>query len=552
MSQFKRPDKPFAEIFKGVRPGVIDKRFVTVMKSGSDGEGVMGATVSVQRPTPSQLAKINKFTRSEKTADEVAVIPTYACNDLVDRDNDAFRTSTVKEMHALTGALDPVGKSFMVGHDYSKLPVGRIFDKHVVREDGVTHLKLDSYIPNTEANKTYLENVDYGVYWAVSVGVMLERGVCEVGKPHQFGGGWFGGYVCEKGHIKGLYYDPESDEEDAWGWPIPADENTAGAIQCIRFFEGAKDFYELSQVYLGAQYFAQLSDKNPELAGVIKAASAGTERRFFNLGGVDLQSLPLTHDKRVLDALRTHKAKVEDGVLSWVQEGIKWTFDPEGESEPMALGEVNEESEEEESEEKPSDEETDETSEEEEESDGSSDEEESSEEEEEAEEGSESTERMFIQDLVHRLNLPPDVVAAAGGDNENFLNLLERHYQAREAEMEELRSKAALGTAYVEEIKSQTVSWYIRANQGDKPVSVNRLEKTLDALGDDAEGILHLLEGYKATAQARFPSVAGGGMRRSSVNTIPTDEHGLETRRGEGLPSILTEGDQQRVQRIHG
>src|SRR5206468_5503893 len=102
------------------------------------------------------------------------VFPVLACNDIIDRDIDQFTTKTVRGFLDLEGPLSPLGKSFMVGHNYSALPVGRIFDGKVAAKDGVTWLKLWTYIPNTPQYQAYLEYVDFGVYWAVSVGVMLE------------------------------------------------------------------------------------------------------------------------------------------------------------------------------------------------------------------------------------------------------------------------------------------------------------------------------------------------------------------------------------------
>ena len=36
---------------------------------------------------------------------------------------------------------------------------------------------------------------------------------------------------CQNGHDKGLYYDPNSDETDSWGYPEPCDPGTKNAIK---------------------------------------------------------------------------------------------------------------------------------------------------------------------------------------------------------------------------------------------------------------------------------------------------------------------------------
>src|SRR6202035_342563 len=197
---FKKPDKPFAELFKGEKSGPIDKKVITLKTGdgGADFNKLMNSENGF-RPSEEQLTKINKFTLSPKTADEVAVLPSLACNDLKDRDDDKFSTASVRAMVAMPQPYSFVGKGFMISHNHNVLPTGRIFDQKVVTAkigetegtDPVTFLQLFSYMPNTPQNKDYLENVDFGVYWAVSVGIQMGATECTVGDPHPFGTGWF-------------------------------------------------------------------------------------------------------------------------------------------------------------------------------------------------------------------------------------------------------------------------------------------------------------------------------------------------------------------------
>jgi hypothetical protein len=103
----------------------------------------------VNAPTSEQLAAINQYTRTPKTADEVAVFHTLSCNDLEDRDEDKFTTETVKGFAELAAPYGPNGKSFMVGHDYTKLPVGRIFETDTAKVEGGLFMTNGIYVPRT-------------------------------------------------------------------------------------------------------------------------------------------------------------------------------------------------------------------------------------------------------------------------------------------------------------------------------------------------------------------------------------------------------------------
>lgn len=306
----------------------IDKKF-TAMKSaaGETKGGTDALASSPMPPTDEQLAKINEFTRSPKTADDLVVFDTFSCNDLPDRDDDQFTAQTVKDFAKLPAPFGPTGKSYMVGHDYNKLPVGRIFDtgtQSVDTDSGkATFLKNSVYIPNTAANQSFIENQDFGVYWAVSVGVMLEGVNCNVCGERMFQ--FFG--ECYNGHFKGAYYDPNSSETDDWGWPIEAKATDKNAIKCLGLMEGAKDFYELSQVFLGAQFYAEL-EKDPQLASVMKAARA-SHIPVIGLTGKEADALPFAQlPPKARKAVDQFGAQYDaEGKLKWSDDqGLAWEF----------------------------------------------------------------------------------------------------------------------------------------------------------------------------------------------------------------------------------
>lgn len=331
----QRPESKLKDVLAGkdARKGVIDKQFTAMKAAGEDGDGEFGAIFT---PTDEELVAINAFTRRPVTEDEVVCFSTMSCNDMIDRDLDRFTAECVEDFAKLEGALSPVGKSFMVSHDYSKLPVGRIFDVGTKDVEGTKFLTNKVYMPKTESNQSYIENLEFGIYWAVSVGVMLEESACTVCQSPMVGN-WFT-FCIENGHEKGLWYDPDSDETDSWGWAEPVAEGTKGAVLCTRDLFSPKDFYELSQCFLGAQYDAELS--KGAMKGIIKAASKA-KIPILNLSREEAKLVPFEHvSKEVREAhIAGYEVTAEDdGTVSWTDaHDLVWVFDP-SESEVQCLG----------------------------------------------------------------------------------------------------------------------------------------------------------------------------------------------------------------------
>jgi hypothetical protein len=320
----KRPEHLMSEVLVKDPTGPINKRFTSLKVAGEDADkgASAGGADGTFRPSDEQLERINQFTRTPKTADEVSVLRTMSANDIRDRDHDRFKTSCIKSFAGLPQPLSPVGKPYMVSHDTTKLPVGRIFGTGTKRVEDNLFLTNEVYIPNTDANKEFMDNVDYGVYWAVSVGVTLGAAECTVGAPHPFSGRFW----CSQGHEKGLHYDPESTDTDSWGWPVEVAPGTKGAIQCGCDFDDPADFYELSQVYLGAQYFAELA-KDSGMATIIKSAGA---THFVNLASGEEETLPMRHVPMEVADARLHGfvMDTQDGSYKWVNpDGFVYTWD---------------------------------------------------------------------------------------------------------------------------------------------------------------------------------------------------------------------------------
>lgn len=88
-------------------------------------------------PSAEQLEKINRLTKKAVTAEEVYVFSVRLCDDQVDRDDERFSESCIRELAALF-----IGKTGVMDHVWSaEKQVARIFDTEVLAENGATYLK---------------------------------------------------------------------------------------------------------------------------------------------------------------------------------------------------------------------------------------------------------------------------------------------------------------------------------------------------------------------------------------------------------------------------
>lgn len=606
----KRPDRPLREVL-AQRPETtdttsrgIDKRVTTlklVDKEPEEGEtgGLLTPTLFV--PTDEQLAKINKFTLRNVSAEEVACFTTMSCNDLADRDDDRFRTEAVKGFAKLAYPYSPTGKSYMVGHDYTKLAVGRIFDTDtksvgVETVDGneqALFLTNDVYIPRTAANQQFIENLEFGVNWAVSVGVVLGKSECEIGKTHDWGFWWF----CSKGHEQGEYYDPNSDEEDDWGYPKPTEAGAKGAVKCIRQLDDAKDMYELSQVFLGAQYMAEVS-KRPGIAAVVKGAA----HHFPVVGLKRIEAMEVPTPKlpeRVTEANRRHTVTESEGSFSWADdEGLTWSFTPGEDADPLCLGRTSKASEnqaklvtfkakrakateeqikstegaaviatqldglinelddaldsdnddaadtlidqvqdlmdqlfDELYTEEPASEET---------------------EDQDYNEGKNPKEdymsKKAVLAAVHKVSFPRSVIELVEAAPEEGHFAFETLISESSKMLAEMAPKATAGEAWLKQLRADVIDMYVKSKagpgSGTAGVDVSHIEKLLDRVGDDPEVMKTLRDEYESALQAKFPQA----VRRSSVE----ENHNAPDGAADVGRDIEARIDSKSVKRIHG
>jgi hypothetical protein len=529
---------------KGIKGlGGINKRVVAVHAAP---ENTGELTAAVREPDESQLELINTYTRTPKTADQVAVFPVLACNDIIDRDQDQFTAETVAGFMALEGTLSPLGKSFMVGHNYQSLPVGRIFDGEAIKQDGVNWLRLWTYIPNTPQYQAYLENVDFGVYWAVSVGVMLGGAQCSIGKEHDWS--WHP-YFCAQMHMKGEHYDPNSDETDAYGDPLPVEDGE----MCFRKLIDPQDFYELSQVYLGAQYMAQLDkgvgsrakaavSKGFGVSGTHDAADLFQKAHILTLNSQEAQALPPIFPAQskagAAAGAGINIKHTDEGIYRWTDaEGLVWEFDPMTEDE-LCLGKSSDEPEEtvDDTGDEPAVEEAD-----------TGDEDESDTGESDIDEEDDLSKAAVVA-AARKAALPTSFVQAAEAANGDglaeLLKVVGTHITELETRVAELAPKAAAGDQFLKELRADTLHWYVMSQQAsageNKGVPTGSIERMLDLAAGDVELSKELNTQYKEMARARFPE----SVRRSS---FPDDANSKLN-----LPDTSLQVDTEGVRRIHG
>ena len=341
----RRHDKTIKEMTEEHKSSAhrIDKKQVSM--KAAEGSGEIGGSFV---PSDQQLEKINQFTRVEATKDNVVAFSALACNDLYDRDDERFTKDTIKAFSALPQPYSPIGKSYMADHEYKMENVrGRIFDATTKKIDGVNFLVTDQYIPKTDQHKDFIENIDFGLNWAVSVGVVIDAANCSICKEPVYNSRWFGSW-CANGHEKGYFYVPGSEEDDGWGFFIPVDPSTKGAVKAQVDLSDPVDFYELSQVFLGAQYYAELA-KKPGFKGMMKAASAKGVP-IIGLSSKEAESIPMPHRPKEVDEAQAQYTTTteEDGSIKWTDSaGLQWKYDSES-GEVLCLGKSEESEDEEE------------------------------------------------------------------------------------------------------------------------------------------------------------------------------------------------------------
>ena len=155
-----------------------------------------------------ELERINRFARTELTAEQVYVFSVRLCDNEVDRDFERFDSAALEKLGELF-----VGRSGLFDHQWSaRGQTARIYRTQVVEEpgrvtaagDAYRWLKAWAYLLRTEKNADLIGEIEGGIKKEVSVGCSMARRVCSV-------------FGCEDGgcgHVPGKSYGGELSRKD--------------------------------------------------------------------------------------------------------------------------------------------------------------------------------------------------------------------------------------------------------------------------------------------------------------------------------------------------
>ena len=227
---------------------------------GSLGAGAVNAA--------DELEAINRFAKTELSAEDIYVFSVLLCDNEVDRDLECFSPKTLRELGELF-----VGVTGICDHDWrSNNQVARIYRTELIcdREhktsngEDYMYLRGYAYMLRTEANAELIASIEGGIRRETSVGCSVTKRICSI----------CGEDMGSCSHIKGRSYGEKvcyailEDAVDAYEWSfvaVPAQRN-AGVIKSFVESEEGKRFapeYEAlcKEAELGRRYLDSLKSE---------------------------------------------------------------------------------------------------------------------------------------------------------------------------------------------------------------------------------------------------------------------------------------------------
>lgn len=197
-------------------------------------DGLIAKSVEIepQDVTEADLRKINKYTLSPLTADDVFTFKTViGDNETDDRNYEPFNAAALKDL----ARLYP-GKTVIKDHRRSAdNQVARVYDTESITEprltkagEPYTKIVAKNYMVRTSRNADLIKEIQAGIKKEVSTGVRPKRLICN---------------ICGTDNMKS--YCPH--------WPGVDYEKEAGKTTCLMTIDGVKEAYELSLVAVPAQ-----------------------------------------------------------------------------------------------------------------------------------------------------------------------------------------------------------------------------------------------------------------------------------------------------------
>lgn len=201
-------------------------------KEANDGLICKSAEVQIQDVTDEDLRKINKFTLSPLSAEEVFTFKvTMGDNETDDRNYEPFNLNALKDLKKLY-----VGKTVIKDHRRSAdNQVARIYDTELITDpkmtksgEPFTRLIAKCYMVKTNSNEDLIKEIKAGIKKEVSTSCRPKRMICS---------------ICGTDNSKS--YCPH--------WPGREYDKEGGKTLCLMTIDGAKEAYELSLVAVPAQ-----------------------------------------------------------------------------------------------------------------------------------------------------------------------------------------------------------------------------------------------------------------------------------------------------------
>lgn len=240
-----------------------------IVKDVDDGLILKSANVQMQDVTDEDLRKINKFTLSPLSADEVFTFKvTMGDNETDDRNYEPFNLNALKDLKRLY-----VGKTVIKDHRRTAdNQVARIYDTELITDakltkanEPFTRLVAKCYMVKTSGNEDLIKEIKAGIKKEVSTGCRPKRMICN---------------ICGTDNTKS--YCPH--------WPGREYDKDTGKTTCLMTIDGAKEAYELSLVAVPAQpragtmkHYGAKPENIPEKNGVQEAPEETEQKETEDL-----------------------------------------------------------------------------------------------------------------------------------------------------------------------------------------------------------------------------------------------------------------------------
>ena len=197
-----------------------------------DGLISKAAEIEPGEVTEADLRKINKYTLSPLTAEDVFIFKTViGDNETDDRNYEPFNLAAIRDL-----AKTYPGKTVIKDHRRTAdNQVARVYDTEMITEprmtkagEQFTKIVAKNYMVRTSRNADLIREIQAGIKKEVSTGVRPKRLICN---------------ICGSDNMK--TYCPH--------WPGREYEKEAGKVTCLMTIDGVKEAYELSLVAVPAQ-----------------------------------------------------------------------------------------------------------------------------------------------------------------------------------------------------------------------------------------------------------------------------------------------------------